>query len=167
MKLDLILENIRNKYTLGLLEESTVSGLDEKTVLQGKIMINEATQSLRGLLIEEGVMAGVKNVLANDFASIIEESWKGNGLDKSKPISKIARPMLAHELFTARKDSILPEKHVTPLLVNAQRDAKEALANHRSKLRFRKNNPDIIVPGNIANNPKKALLVDKSGNIVK
>jgi len=74
MKLDLILENIRNKYTLGLLEESTVSGLDEKSVLQGKIMINEATMTLRGILLEEGVMAGVKGALANDFAKIIEES---------------------------------------------------------------------------------------------
>jgi len=65
MKLDLILENVRNRYSLGLLEES--EGLGEKEVLQGKIMITEATMNLRKMLVEEGVLAQARNLL--------EEAW--------------------------------------------------------------------------------------------
>lgn len=65
MKLDLILENVRNKYSLGLLEES--EGLDEKQVLQGKILINESTMAIRDMLVENGVLDSVKTYL--------EEAW--------------------------------------------------------------------------------------------
>ncbi len=40
MKLDLILENIRNRYSLGVLEES--DALSEIKTLQLKMMINES-----------------------------------------------------------------------------------------------------------------------------
>lgn len=64
MKLDLVLENTRNKYTLGLLEESTLS---EKEALKGRILINEATMDLRSMLVEEGVLASTR--------ALLEESW--------------------------------------------------------------------------------------------
>ena len=73
MKIDLILENIRNQYTLGLIEESTIEGLDERTVLKGKMLINESTMELRKMLIQEGVMADVRAMLHDGFAQIIEE----------------------------------------------------------------------------------------------
>lgn len=77
MKLDLILENIRNQYTLGLLEESTGARLDEKTVLKGKMLINESTMELRKILIQEGVLADVRAMLADRFARVIEEAtWE-------------------------------------------------------------------------------------------
>ena len=65
MKLDLILENIRNRYSLGLLEES--EGMSEKDILKGKILINESTMKIRKMLIEEGTMAQV--------AANLEEAW--------------------------------------------------------------------------------------------
>ncbi len=81
MKLDLILENTRNKYSLGLLEES--AGISEQDVLKGKIMINEATMTIRKLLIEEGVMDSVKDLLQENFTGyLLEESAKGAAYDK-------------------------------------------------------------------------------------
>jgi len=65
MKLDLILENVRNRYSLGLLEEA--EGMSEKDLLKGKIMINESTMQIRKMLVEEGVMQGVRDLL--------EEGW--------------------------------------------------------------------------------------------
>lgn len=72
MKLDLILENVRNKYSLGLLEES--EGMDEKQILQGKILINESTMNIRSMLVDEGIVDNVKNYLQESWeATIIEE----------------------------------------------------------------------------------------------
>jgi len=48
----LILENIRLKQTKKLVEESSLNNIDEKMVLSGKILINEAT-SVLGKLLEE------------------------------------------------------------------------------------------------------------------
>ena len=74
-KIDLILENIRNQYTYNLLEESdTVTPLSEREVLKGKMFINESTAMIRKMLIEEGVIAGVRQSLSYDFAGIIQES---------------------------------------------------------------------------------------------
>jgi len=71
MKLDLILENVRNKYTMGLLEESS----SEKETLQGKIILHEATMSIRNMLIEEGTMQQVKDNLEEAWtAQMIEET---------------------------------------------------------------------------------------------
>ncbi len=67
MKLDLILENTRNKYSLGLLEES--EGLSERDLLAGKIMINESTMTIRKMLVEEGTMQAVKGLLQEDFTN--------------------------------------------------------------------------------------------------
>jgi len=72
MKLDLILENVRNKYSLGLLEES--ANISEKELLQGKILINESTMYIRNLLVEEGVMNTVKQNLEEAWtAALIQE----------------------------------------------------------------------------------------------
>jgi len=72
MKLDLILENVRNKYTMGLLEEST--GMDEAMVLKGKLLINESTMDIRNMLVEEGTIENVKELLTEAWvAKVIEE----------------------------------------------------------------------------------------------
>ena len=65
MKLDLILENIRMQYSLGLLEES--ESMSEKELLKGKILINESVMNIRSMLVEEGTIQAVQNVL--------EEAW--------------------------------------------------------------------------------------------
>lgn len=90
MKLDLILENVRNQYTLSLLEESTTHGVDEKEVLMGKMLINESTMMIRKMLVEEGVMEDVKMLLENTFAQIIEEfSFDGDEmLDGASRVGK-------------------------------------------------------------------------------
>jgi hypothetical protein len=66
MKLDLILENVRNKYNLGLLEES--EGMSERDLLKGKIMITEATMDIRKMLVEEGTIVAVQ--------SLLQENWE-------------------------------------------------------------------------------------------
>ena len=78
MKLDLILENVRNGYTLNLLEESSIHGVDEREVIKGKMLINESTMMVRKILVEEGLMQDVKVLLENTFAQIIEESIFGD-----------------------------------------------------------------------------------------
>ena len=78
MKLDLILENVRNSYTLNLLEESSTHGVDEREVIKGKMLINESTMMVRRILVEEGLMQNVKVLLENTFAQIIEESIFGD-----------------------------------------------------------------------------------------
>lgn len=90
MKLDLILENVRNQYTLSLLEESTTHGVDEREVLMGKMLINESTMMIRKMLVEEGVMEDVKAILENTFAQIIEEfSFDGDEmLDGASRVGK-------------------------------------------------------------------------------
>ncbi len=80
MKLDLILENVRNKYTMGLLEES--SDITEKEILKGKLLINESTMAIRSMLVEEGTIAAVKHNLEEAWVqAIIEESEKGKAYD--------------------------------------------------------------------------------------
>lgn len=71
MKLDLILENVRNKYTMGLLQESE---LPEKELLQGKILINESTMHIRKMLIDDRLMESTQAILEEAFTNIIEES---------------------------------------------------------------------------------------------
>ncbi len=72
MKLDLILENVRNKYNLGLLEES--ESLDEKQLLQAKILINESTMNIRAMLVDEGVIESTKDMLQESWVdAMIEE----------------------------------------------------------------------------------------------
>ena len=83
MKLDLILENIRNSYTLNLLEESSATDVSEREVLKGKKLINESTMMLRKMLIQEGVMEDVKAVIGSQFKSIIEESFWEDMPDKA------------------------------------------------------------------------------------
>ena len=74
MKLDLILENVRNKYNFALLEESETLG--EKEVLKGKILVNEATMNIRKYLIEEGIMDSVKSGLQNSWQAIANNKGK-------------------------------------------------------------------------------------------
>jgi len=79
MKLDLILENIRNKYNLGLLEES--DSMSEKDLLSGKILINESTMNIRKMLVEGNLMENVKDILEEAWTytvtdSLLEEASK-------------------------------------------------------------------------------------------
>ncbi len=71
MKLDLILENVRNKYNMGLLEESSLSELD---VLKGKVMINESTMAIRKMLVEEGTIENVKSFLEESWSAAVAET---------------------------------------------------------------------------------------------
>jgi len=64
MKLDLILENIKNKYTMSLLEEST---LPEKDMLNGKILITESIMDIRKMLIDDELMESTQIILADKF----------------------------------------------------------------------------------------------------
>ena len=81
MKLDLILENVKNKYTLGLLEEG--ESISEIQLLKGKILINESIATVRHMLVEEGTILGAQQVLEEAWVGhIIEESAKGAAYDK-------------------------------------------------------------------------------------
>ena len=81
MKLDLILENIKNKYTMGLLEES--HGLAESDIRRCKITINESIMSIRNMLVEEGTIVAVQQVL--------EEAWIGEILEAEAIVDRIAK----------------------------------------------------------------------------
>jgi len=72
MKIHLILENIRNKYRLGLLEES--ENFSEKEILESKILLTEATMSIRHYLVEEGTIEAVKSNLKEAFEEAIDLS---------------------------------------------------------------------------------------------
>jgi hypothetical protein len=65
MQLDLILENVRNKYNMSLLEEGT--NLSERDLLKGKMMINETTMNIRKMLITEGAVEQVKMMLQENW----------------------------------------------------------------------------------------------------
>jgi len=84
LKLDMILENVRNQYTLGLLEESTLS---EKDVLQGKMLINESTMGIRKILVDEKVI--------EETRSMLQETWEQElfeaAHDNHPHLSKTAR----------------------------------------------------------------------------
>ena len=75
MKLDLILENVKNKYTMGLLEES--EGMAEKDVLAGKILINESIMQVRKMLVEEGTIVAVQDLLQESWADHIAGGAQG------------------------------------------------------------------------------------------
>lgn len=62
--LDLILENIRDEYMINILEEGTVSELES---LKTKKFLNESIQSVRGILVQEGVMDSVRDHLADNW----------------------------------------------------------------------------------------------------
>lgn len=112
MKLDLILENVRNKYNLGLLEESTLSELE---VLKGRIMINESTMNIRKMLVEEGTIDTIKSFLEESWSyELYEEAQHSNHswLDKSDPKNADGRTEFAHELKDERqqRDTLRKDK---------------------------------------------------------
>jgi len=81
MKLDLILENVRNKYTMGLLEES--GNITETELLKGKILINESTMEIRKMLVEEGTLSEAREILEESWIeALIEESAYQDYFDK-------------------------------------------------------------------------------------
>lgn len=88
MKLDLILENVRNRYNLGLLEES--EGLDEKTLLQGKILINESTMAIRSMLVEEGTIVSVQNILEEAWTDAVIDAANSAYDDGAEAIDSVA-----------------------------------------------------------------------------
>jgi len=71
MKIDLILENVRNKYNLDLLEES--EGLNEKDLLSGKMLINESTMIIRKMLVEGEVIENTQALLQEDWTDAIQQ----------------------------------------------------------------------------------------------
>ena len=85
MKLDLVLENTRIKYSLGLLEE----GVSEKEQLQGKVLINEATMTIRKILVENGLIQDTKTILE---AAFIEEVRAPNNSALNKLTSMASKP---------------------------------------------------------------------------
>ncbi len=93
MKLDLILENIRSRYSLGLLEES--AGMSERDLLKGKLMINESTMAIRSMLVEEGTIAAVK--------SNLEEAWSAALIQEFEGMEGVS---------DAVKDALTPTSHV-------------------------------------------------------
>lgn len=64
MKLDTILESVREDYLMKVLEEGTTTELD---TLRTKKFLRESTQEIRKILIQEGVMDSVKNHLQNNW----------------------------------------------------------------------------------------------------
>jgi len=136
MKLDLILENVRNSYSLGLLEES--EGLGEKEVLQGKIMITEATMNLRKMLVEEGVLVQARNLLEETWTDALTTAAQVED-DEVNPTNELdnKQPSLDSQIATIKNDAI---DHQAKLSV----DAKEAA----EKEDFRKSM--IAVPVGIA-----------------
>jgi hypothetical protein len=75
-KISMILENIQNKYNYALLEESEVLG--EKEVLKGRMLVNEATMTIRKALLEENMVGQIKDALKASWeAQIIEEMTQG------------------------------------------------------------------------------------------
>ena len=89
MKLDLILENIRNRYSLGILEES--SSLSEIETLQLKIIINESTMQARKILIDDGLMESTRLILEEAFVRAIEEMSPPLSNNQKKVISAVPK----------------------------------------------------------------------------
>ena len=135
MKIDLILENIRNQYTLGLIEESTIEGLDEKIVLKGKMLINESTMELRKMLIQEGVMNDVRSMLHNSFARIIEESefddlinYSDNAQARADLQSQLDAKNAAYADLDAKYNNTIDAKYINPAIAAGQNVADQARA---------------------------------------
>jgi len=150
MKLDLILENVRNRYSLGLLEES--EGLGEKEVLQGKIMITEATMNLRKMLVEEGVLAQARNLLEETWTDALTTAAQVED-DEVNPTNELdnKQPSLDSQIAPIKNDAI---DHQAKLSV----DAKEAADERQAKLAAEKEAAEkedfrksaIAVPAGIA-----------------
>ena len=118
LKLDMILENVRNQYTLGLLEESTLS---EKDVLQGKMMINESTMSIRKILVDEKVIEETRSMLqeaweqelfeaAHDNHPVFSKTARNNGSYKDGMEIQKNRDILANVIKDYRKDREVDRK---------------------------------------------------------
>lgn len=127
MNIDLILENIRNQYTLGLIEESTIEGLDEKTVLKGKMLINESTMELRKMLIQEGVIADVRAMLHDGFARVIEESefddlinYSDNAQARADLQGQLDAKNAAYDDLDARYNNTVDARYINPAIAAGQ-----------------------------------------------
>jgi len=62
-KLDLVLESVRDRYMINVLEEGTT----ELGALKTKRFLTENTQRIKEILIQEGVMDGVKAGIQNAY----------------------------------------------------------------------------------------------------
>ena len=89
MKLDLILENIRNRYSLGILEES--DSLTDIETLQAKMFINESTMMARKVLIDNGLMESTRLILEEAFVRAIEEMAPPVSPNQRKAIQAVPR----------------------------------------------------------------------------
>lgn len=70
-KIDLIIESIRDEYMINLLEESEVSELE---ALKTKKFLNEALGRVRGMLVEEGALGQVQEILENKWAAYLTQA---------------------------------------------------------------------------------------------
>jgi len=116
MKLDLVLENTRNQYNLGLLEES--DGLDEKTVLQGKILINESIMQVRKMLVEEGTIGAVQSMLEESWADAIKQGYG----QATKAVQGVSKPGVAASM--GQKAGYVASEAAAPVQAQAQQTAQ-------------------------------------------
>lgn len=70
-KLDLILENIRDEYMINLLEEGETSELE---TLKTKKFLNENLSRVRDILVEEGTIEAVREVLSENWGRALAEA---------------------------------------------------------------------------------------------
>jgi hypothetical protein len=64
-KLQLVLENVRDRHMINILEE----GVTELGVLKTKKFLNENLSVISKILVEEGVVDGARNHLANNWGT--------------------------------------------------------------------------------------------------
>ena len=93
-KLDLILENIRNKYNLEMLEETTL-GLTEKDILSGKILINESTMLVQDMLVNQGILSETRQLMGQLFQEALVQGIKPNRSNR-QVLEKINHTMRAN-----------------------------------------------------------------------
>ena len=86
-KLDLILENIRDEYMINLLEEGESSELQ---TLKTKKFLNENLNRIRGMLVEEGTLNQVQELLENRWATYLSEAIDRDAMRKEYSIKSNA-----------------------------------------------------------------------------
>ena len=135
MKLDLVLENTRNRYSLGLLEES--EGMSEKEVLKGKILINESTMQIRKMLVEEGVMAQVQSLLQEGWGQRVAAVGGAGALgvggkmayDAGKKFVDTTREGIADNATNGYVNRTLAQNNIADIAANGQGIAANGVAN--------------------------------------
>ena len=114
-KIDLILENIRDQYSLEILEESEV--FTESEILKGKILINESTMMIRKMLVDDGILESTRNYMGQLFTEALmqedgamPEAMSKGDMDYYKD-SKFKKK--TPDQTTVRKTQIPTDKNIT------------------------------------------------------